>query len=48
MVLPTYIFSGASIPINDKALTNCLSTNSISRNKNVRFCASLSDNIWCR
>jgi hypothetical protein len=40
-----YIFSGASIPINPNAFTNCASTNSVNANKNARFCSSASDKI---
>ena len=42
-----YIFSGAAIPSNESALTNCASTNSVSRSKNAFFCSSASDKMWC-
>ena len=40
-----YIFSGASIPNNPNATTNCRSTNSVNPNKNARFSSSASDKI---
>src|SRR3981081_2332530 len=43
--LESYIFSGASIPNKSSAVTSCVSTNSVSRSRNVRFCSSVSDKM---
>jgi hypothetical protein len=41
----SYIFSGASIPNKSSALTSCVSTSSVIRSRNARFCSSASDKM---